>query len=315
MSVQLADLPPPPAGKTGWPWTVETVSDSARSDSRRWPKISLVTPSFNQGSFIEETIRSILLQGYPNLEYIVMDGGSTDETVEIIRKYEPWISFWVSAPDGGQVDALNRAFPKTTGEILNWVNSDDLLLPGALFTVAELFGLNAGIDMVSGARLQRSVGTGTEQVWAPWLNQWPMIFLGFPLYPQECTFFSRKLWLAVGKFDENLDYAFDGEFFSRATSAAEKIVFTEATIGVMHAYAGQKSLRADATMIENQSKLRRLILSALPWAHRPLVRLCYSRFWIAGDAILRCLVYRRARRKFHIGAYDWQHDKWELKSL
>src|SRR5688572_28969334 len=103
----LSDLPAPPPGKTGWPWTEETFQlPEAMPDGKRWPRISIVTPSYNQGQFIEETIRSVLLQCYPNLEYIVIDGGSTDDSVEIIEKYKSWLTYWVSEPDKGQVDAI-----------------------------------------------------------------------------------------------------------------------------------------------------------------------------------------------------------------
>src|SRR5262249_23733413 len=95
----LDDLPPPPPGKTGWPWTVESLQlPDAMPDGRPWPRISIVTPSYNQGQFIEETIRSVLLQGYPDLEYIIMDGGSNDESQQVIQKYHPWLSYYRSAP-------------------------------------------------------------------------------------------------------------------------------------------------------------------------------------------------------------------------
>jgi glycosyltransferase involved in cell wall biosynthesis len=129
----LSQLPPPPAGKTGWPWTEESESiASFQKDGIPWLRISIITPSFNQGNFIEETIRSILLQNYPNLEYIIIDGGSSDSTLEIIRRYEPWITYWVSEKDSGQSDAINKGFGKCTGELVNWICSDDLLCPNGL---------------------------------------------------------------------------------------------------------------------------------------------------------------------------------------
>src|SRR5712672_634542 len=102
------------------------------------PKISLVTPSFNQGSFLEETIRSVLDQNYPNLEYVVIDGGSTDGSVEIIKKYERRLTWWISAPDGGQYEAINKGFARTTGEIMAWLNADDKYLPWTLSVVGDL---------------------------------------------------------------------------------------------------------------------------------------------------------------------------------
>jgi glycosyltransferase involved in cell wall biosynthesis len=113
------------------------------------PKISIVTPSFNQGQYIEQTILSIIGQDYPNLEYIIIDGGSTDNTVEIIKKYADRITYWVSEPDKGQSDAINKGLAKCTGEIFNWINSDDYLEPGALLTIAEAFN-NPNTDIVCG---------------------------------------------------------------------------------------------------------------------------------------------------------------------
>ena len=133
----LNELPPPPPGKTGWPWTMESPQLlDAMPDRSPWPRMSIVTPSYNQGQFIEETIRSVLLQGYPNLEYIVIDGGSTDEALNVIRTYTHWLHYWVSEPDGGQSHAINKGLTHCTGDIFNWINSDDLLTYGALHAVA-----------------------------------------------------------------------------------------------------------------------------------------------------------------------------------
>ena len=148
----LADLPPPPPGKTGWPWTQESKPLAARRpDGSEWPRISIVTPSYNQGPYLEETLRSVLLQGYPNLEYHVLDGGSKDESVEILRKYEPWLSSWVSRRDKGQSDAINQGFRLCTGEIFTWVCSDDLLAEDALGAVATAFAGPSRPDVVVGS--------------------------------------------------------------------------------------------------------------------------------------------------------------------
>ncbi len=129
----LTLLPPSPDGKSGWPWTTESDSISDRKpDGTEWPKISIITPSYNQGEFIEETIRSVLLQNYPNLEYIIIDGGSSDNTINVIKKYEKWITFWVSETDFGQSEAINKGFNRATGELVNWICSDDLLCINSL---------------------------------------------------------------------------------------------------------------------------------------------------------------------------------------
>lgn len=105
----LSELPPPPPGKTGWPWTEESPQlPATMPDGNQWPRVSITTPSYNQGRIIEESIRSVLLQGYPDLEYLVIDGGSTDNSVEVIRKYKRWIAYWVSEPDRGRSRAIKK---------------------------------------------------------------------------------------------------------------------------------------------------------------------------------------------------------------
>lgn len=124
--------------KAGWPWTRET-DPSIYSNRTDWPKITIITPSYNQGVYIEETIRSILLQNYPNLEYIIIDGGSTDSTKEVLEKYDKWISHWVSEKDEGQSDAINKGLRLATGDLFNWINSDDILCEKSLFYLATEF--------------------------------------------------------------------------------------------------------------------------------------------------------------------------------
>src|SRR5690606_18735561 len=128
-------------------------------DGRPWPRISIVTPSYNQGDFIEETIRSVLLQGYPNLEYIVIDGGSSDDTPAIIRKYQPWIAYWTSQPDNGQADAINKGLARSTGYIFQFINSDDIVERNCLATVARSIGDNT---LLAGA--VRNFGNDRESI-------------------------------------------------------------------------------------------------------------------------------------------------------
>ena len=123
----LSELPPPhPARPAGHGQRKQAAAEAELGEAS-WPRISIVTPSFNQGRFIEETIRSVLLQGYPNLEYFVIDGGSTDNSVEVIKKYSPWLTYWVSEPDRGQSDAINRGLKMASGDFATWINSDESL--------------------------------------------------------------------------------------------------------------------------------------------------------------------------------------------
>ncbi|QEM11419.1 glycosyltransferase family 2 protein [Mucilaginibacter rubeus] len=134
----LKVLPAPDNQYTGWPWTEETDPKVYRTNNN-WPKLTIVTPSYNQGRFIEQTIRSILLQNYPNLEYIVIDGGSNDETVSILEKYAPWISYYRSAKDNGQGQAINLGFSLASGDYYAWINSDDYYLKDVFHEVIQLF--------------------------------------------------------------------------------------------------------------------------------------------------------------------------------
>jgi glycosyltransferase involved in cell wall biosynthesis len=225
----LNELPPPPEGKSGWPWTEfpEPPPDTM-PDGHPWPKICVVTPSFNQGQYIEETIRSVLLQGYPNLEFIIIDGGSTDKTIEIIKEYESWLAYWVSEPDRGQSHAVNKGILKSTGSVIFWINSDDVCLPGAFQKVMQIFLENPEVKIVSGqARVidSSSVTTGTLR---SYYKDWYEIVTnpGNSLR-QVSTFFHRSIFDECGLLDESLNEAMDTEFLIRATEHHRPIVLND----------------------------------------------------------------------------------------
>jgi glycosyltransferase involved in cell wall biosynthesis len=213
-SPTLDELPPPPSGKIGWPWTADAPSSPERGvDTARWPRVSVVTPSYNQGRFIEETIRSVLLQGYPNLEYLILDGGSTDETLSVIHRYEPWLSYWVSEPDGGQTNAINKGWERATGEILAYLNTDDFYMPGAIATAAAQFRPDVG--MVYGtARLIDESGRELS----PWLARpfdlETMLVQG-SIVPQPATFFSQPVVRRLGYLNEQRHMIMDYELCIR----------------------------------------------------------------------------------------------------
>jgi glycosyltransferase involved in cell wall biosynthesis len=180
-----------------------------------WPRISIVTPSYNQGHFIEETIRSVLLQGYPSLEYIIIDGGSTDSTIDIIRKYESQVSYWTSESDRGQTHAINKGWERSTGEILAWLNSDDQYAPGALFAVAEAYRRNPRATIAG--QVINFQNTPAEPIgiivqknltWKHLLKFWEKQ----ASWHQPGIFFPRNAWQLVGPLDESFFYCMDRDF-------------------------------------------------------------------------------------------------------
>ena len=179
------------------------------------PRITVVTPSLNQGRFLEETIMSVIGQQYPQLEYIVMDGGSTDGSVEIIRKYERHLAYWVSEQDDGQASVINKAFRRATGDILAWLNSDDVYLPGALAYIAGrldptraqvLFG-----NCVHVIETQRRAFGSDVRREHPKTN---LLLTDYIIQPG--AFWTRKAWVETGPLDESLEFGLDWEWFIRA---------------------------------------------------------------------------------------------------
>lgn len=206
------------------------------------PKISIVTPSYNQGQFLEETILSVLDQDYPNLEYIIIDGGSTDNSVEIIKKYENQLAYWVSEPDKGQSDAINKGFHRATGEILHWLNSDDLLVPGALKSVSEYFLKHPEIGCVMG-----DLEVIDENSKLLFLRKTMPFHFRTALYgacsvPQPSTLFRREEWLKTGDVDVSLDYQMDFEYFLRMARAKAKFGLLRKPIARFRLHAGSKTI-------------------------------------------------------------------------
>ena len=221
----INQLPPPPPGKTGWPWTEQTpqlpetmpiLSRTIESKGSPWPKVSIVTPSYNQGQFIEETIRSVLLQGYPNLEYIVIDGGSTDGSIDTIRKYEPWLAYWVSEKDQGQSHAINKGFRSSQGDILAWLNSDDLLEPLAAYLAVAYLTAHTDAGMVYGDRtIVDSAGKTIGYRRVPKFVSWQLRYCSG--VNQETAFWRRNLFFTTGELDSSLHYSMDYDLWWRFT--------------------------------------------------------------------------------------------------
>lgn len=185
------------------------------------PRITVITPSYNQGAFIGQTIESVLAQGYPNLEYIVMDGASTDNTLDVLKGYAGRLT-WFSEKDRGQSHAINKGFRMATGEVVAFLNSDDLYLPGALQTIGEYFAGHPGSSWVTGrCRIidqdNRVIRRGITQYKNLWLHMANYQTLQITNYvSQMATFWRREVIERVGEIDESLHYAMEYDFWLRA---------------------------------------------------------------------------------------------------
>ena len=188
-----------------------------------YPLISVVIPSFNQGQYIEETILSVIGQQYPNLEIIIIDGGSTDNTVEIIQKYSRHLQYWHSCKDQGQADAINQGMKLSAGEVLCWLNSDDMYLPGTLLDVGKRFmGRTHQHLLLYGATI--TIQETSEDLKSGY--QVPSVFDKFTLtyrdpIIQPSTFWTRQLWKSTGELNVSYNYVLDWEWFIRASKIAE----------------------------------------------------------------------------------------------
>ena len=225
-----------------------------REDSRYLPKISVITPSLNQGAFIEQTIRSVLDQGYPNVEYIIIDGGSSDGSVDIIRKYADRLAYWCSGRDRGQTDAINKGLSHATGDIVAYLCSDDQYLPGAFNTVVETFSRFPEKSWLSGSCRYFQLD-GSEHIWSPQPPPEDRVQLvcGPWGLPQPANFWRRELFLTHGVFRDDLDYVMDTEFQVRLALAGEipVIVHRELAYSVLHPNC--KSVKAEHMQLQEQS--------------------------------------------------------------
>ena len=200
--------------------TAENVESNRNNSVKNAPRISVITPSYNQVEFLEQTIDSVLSQAYPNLEYIVMDGGSTDGSRAIIERYSDRLAYWVSEPDAGQSDAINKGFERATGEIFCWINSDDFLEPGALATVGAYFGTNPDWLAINGGCRLVNMVDGRPDLHGPvrkldcpaktaiekWTQYW---------FAQQSTVWRRDLWERVGPLRRDLNLVMDLDLWRR----------------------------------------------------------------------------------------------------
>ncbi len=207
------------------------------------PVVSIVTPTLNQSRFLDKTIASVLGQNYPNLEYIIQDGGSTDGTVEILEQYRTQIKHIESCLDSGQANGINRGFRHATGEIMAWLNSDDMLLPGAIPYIVNFLLKHPDVDVVYGHRINMNQD-GNEvgrRILPPHSND---VLRWSDLIPQETLFWRRRLWEKTGGYiDESFQYAMDWELLLRFLDAGAKFVRLPRFLGAFRVHPEQKTLK------------------------------------------------------------------------
>jgi glycosyltransferase involved in cell wall biosynthesis len=244
---QLHELPAPPPGKTGWPWTEGSRQLAEPLPGHGpWPRLTVITPSLNQGQFIEATIRSVLLQGYPNLEYLVLDGGSTDNSVEVIEQYSPWITHWVSEPDGGQSTAITRGLTMGSGLFATWINSDDMLYQNALVEHASRVGFVPNTVYVGMCAYMDAAGTvvgmhrGRIHALEDLVHVSKVWRAGGHLVQPE-VLFPRELALALGGLNRSNQYTMDYELWGKFFLAGTHFQYTDIPFGMFRLHASQKT--------------------------------------------------------------------------
>lgn len=245
----ITELPSPPLGHTGWPWTAEGVHLPDKTpNGSPWPRICIITPSYNQVEYLEATIRSILLQGYPDLEYIVMDGGSTDGSLEVIQKYSSWLSHWESNSDGGQYAAIEKGSSLSNSEIMAWLNSDDMYFPWTLKTIGEVFESFPNVDWLTTSNIATTADDGNTIAFLNQTNYSRRWFFKNRnlrktnwVIQQESTFWRNRLWKrAGGKMASQLHYAGDFELWARFFEYAI-LVTTNIPLGIFRYHKDQKT--------------------------------------------------------------------------
>lgn len=222
--------------------------------SKIYPKISIITPSYNQGEYLEQTILSILNQNYLNLEYIIIDGGSTDQSVEIIKKYEKHLAYWVSEPDNGQTHAINKGFKRSTGELVAWMNSDDVYSENTLHRVAEVFKNNSNIDVYFADKVHIDENDQElfVQRYAPYRIE---TFANdkMAMCNQAC-FWKRRVFDKIGYLDESIQFAMDYEYFIRMGTKNLKFKHFPEIWGKQRYYEGTKTSEKKWIKILYQNK-------------------------------------------------------------
>ena len=296
------------------------MPDSEVNLKTRLPRITIVTPSFNQGAYLERTICSVLDQGYPNLEYMVVDGGSTDQSLSIIERYADRLSYWVSEPDDGMYHAVQKGFERSTGEIMAWINSDDMYHRGAFRTVAQIFTDFPRVRWVTGVptifdEYDRIVGTLPLPQWSKW-----KFYLGeYQWIQQESTFWHRTLWEQIGgSIDTSVSLAADFALWL-SFFRYERLYSVQSALGGfrirsraqktlegsdVYAYEAKRLMAREFTTLAHaeKKKVQRLRAFEKVLTHVPgLMRLRWAKkSWVNGRQYSPPLLFDRTHQKFRL---------------
>ena len=254
-----------------------TINNPTNVAGKGYPRLTIITPSYNQADFLERTILSVLNQNYPNLEYIIVDGGSTDRSVEVIKKYEKYLAYWVSEKDNGQVHAINKGLERATGDWISFQNSDDVYFPGTF----QRFGkaaMEQSADILYGDLFMITTDDEvTEILKTTSYSLTCQILEGMQIHNQS-LFFKKSLVEKYGKFDESFRFAFDYEFITRYTlHDSTKIRKIEGLGGALRVHADAKSSTIASVGSEEHLRIQKLYNSAISFPALNKIRYLWCR--------------------------------------
>ncbi|WP_109673200.1 glycosyltransferase family 2 protein [Dyadobacter jejuensis] len=276
------------------PTTLPPVVETAAG----WPKLTIITPSYNQGDFLERTILSIINQGYPNLEYMIIDGGSTDHSVEVIRKYEKHLTYWVSEKDKGQVDAINKGLARATGEYIAFQNSDDVYFPGTLRRFGQAAQQRPDDILYGDLFMITTDDEVTELLKTTSYSLQCQLLEGMQIHNQS-LFFKKSLVDRHGPFDAQFRFAFDYEFITRYTIDGKSTVRkVEGLAGALRVHADAKSSTIATVGVSEHEQIQKTYLAASSLAPTKLSYLwCRMRkiLYFATNFDFKYILYRTTR--------------------
>lgn len=314
-------LPAPlnPESECDMPWPGTAATNIPR-DRSLYPSITIIVPSLNQGRYIEATLRSILNQRYPSLQLLIMDGGSTDSTLEILRYYDDWISAWVSEPDEGQADAIRKGLAYAKGDIVNWINADDLLPPGSLHSIAD--AMESGIDAVAGVTVNfsesgKQVAVLPQGITARGLVNQP--FGSGTTWHQPSIWLRRKWIYDVGGIDPSLHYFMDLDLLIRYLHNRPRLAYVHRELAYFRVHEQSKTASGPSRFLRERAEIMSKLLRhpAVTALRHDLDEAYRHLSWeVSVRAILQCRDESRLARAWRIakGVLEDPGRRWNRKS-